>query len=61
MIDMKMSTIKPLAAQWISKAWSEISPEIVKLGFEKSGIASVFVDQVLIDVPNTSYTQLLLE
>ena len=61
MIDVKMSTVKPLAAQWIIKAWSEISPEIVKLGFEKSGIASVFVDQVLINVPNTSYTQLLLE
>ena len=40
-IDMKLSTIKPVHAEWVHRAFNDLKPrkDIIKKGWEKTGIA----------------------
>ena len=47
-LDMRLSTIKPVHAEWVHRAFNDLKPrkDIIKKGWEKTGIAQTLEDLV---------------
>lgn len=61
-VDMKMSTVKPVSIDWIISAHKSIKPETIIQGFEKASLLGVFNENPLLNfLPSSSMLQFLYD